>query len=72
MLRERCTQIRVMLVKNLLTQTWLINQLEKVGIYADKTEISSILRGIRRGPKAENIISKSLEILKSYEEKMNT
>lgn len=62
--------IRFMLLRNNLTQTWLINRLEMAGISTDKTEMSSALGGRRKGAKVEKIIQKSLEILREYEEKM--
>jgi len=69
-LRQEKIQIRLMLMRNSLTYTWLINRLEEVGIRVDKTELSSVLAGRRKGPKAEKLITKSLEILRDYEEKM--
>lgn len=69
-MRENREQIRLMLDRNALTQVWLINQLEGQGVDTDKTEMSSILRGTRKGPKAELIMDKSLEILEVYESKM--
>lgn len=69
-MNQECMQIRFMLMRNSLTQTWLINMLEKAGVHTDKTELSSILAGRRKGPKVEIVIIKSLEILRDYEEKM--
>ena len=43
--------IRFMLLRNNLTQTWLINRLEMAGISTDKTEMSSALCGRRKGAK---------------------
>jgi hypothetical protein len=69
-LKSERDMIRFMLLRNSLTQTWLINRLEMAGISTDKTEMSSALSGRRKGAKVEKIIQKSLEILREYEEKM--
>ena len=66
-LREERDRIRLMLYRNSLTNTWLINRLEDNGVKTDKTEMSSVLRGTRSGAKAELIINKSLDILNYYE-----
>jgi hypothetical protein len=47
-----------------------VNRLEERGIITEKTEMSSVLRGVRKGAKAESIINTSLEILEEYEAKM--
>jgi hypothetical protein len=47
-----------------------VNRLEERGIITEKTEMSSVLRGVRKGAKAEIIIKTSLEILDDYESKM--
>lgn len=62
--------IRVALAKNELRQIWLINRLEEKGIVVDKTELSSVLSGARRGKKAESIIITSADILHRYEDAM--
>lgn len=66
-MREERDRIRLMLYRNSLTNTWLINRLEDNGVKTDKTEMSSVLRGTRSGAKAELIINKSLDILNYYE-----
>ena len=66
-MKEKRDRIRLMLYRNALTNTWLINRLEEKGITTDKTEMSSVLRGARKGAKAENIINASIEILEFYE-----
>ena len=66
-LNER-TFIRVKLAQYNLTQVWLKNELEKRGIITVKTEICDVLKGNRKGPKAERIISTSIKILNKYEE----
>lgn len=69
-LREERDLIRLMLLRNSLTQTWLINRLEEVGVRTDKTEMSSALGGRRKGEKINLILRKSVEILTEYERKM--
>jgi hypothetical protein len=69
-LKNKGMQIRLMLMRNSLTQTWLINRLENVGVHTDKTELSSALAGRRKGAKVEKVIKESLKILQDYEEKM--
>lgn len=69
-MREEREKIRQMLYRNTLTNVWLINRLEERGIITEKTEMSSILRGARRGAKAETVIKTSLDILDEYESKM--
>ena len=69
-MREKRDRIRLMLYRNTLTNTWLVNRLEERGIITEKTEMSSVLRGVRKGAKAETIIKTSLEILDDYESKM--
>lgn len=66
MQKER-TFIRVKLAEYNLTQVWLRNELEERGIITDKTEMCSVLKGNRRGSKAESIIANSVEILEKYE-----
>lgn len=69
-MREEREKIRMMLYRNTLTNTWLINRLEEKGINTEKSELSSVLRGVRKGAKAENIIKTSVVILDNYETKM--
>jgi len=69
-LREERDRIRMMLYRNTLTNTWLINRLEEKGINTEKSELSSVLRGVRKGAKAESIIKASIEILDFYEKAM--
>jgi len=69
-LREERDLIRLMLLRNSLTQTWLINRLEDAGVHTDKTEMSSALGGRRKGEKVNLILRKSIEILTDYERKM--
>ncbi len=63
-------EIRLKLMRNSLTQTWLINRLKEVGVRTDKTELSSALAGRRKGPKVEKILKEGLRILEDYEQKM--
>lgn len=69
-MREERDRIRLMLYRNTLTNAWLVNRLEERGVVTEKTEMSSVLRGVRKGAKAETIIKTSLEILDGYEAKM--
>ena len=69
-MREERDRIRLMLYRNTLTNAWLVNRLEERGVITEKTEMSSVLRGVRKGAKAETIIKTSLEILDDYETKM--
>ena len=66
-MREERDRIRLMLYRNTLTNAWLVNRLEEKGINTEKTEMSSVLRGVRKGAKAESIIKASEEILNYYE-----
>lgn len=66
-MREERDRIRLMLYRNTLTNAWLVNRLEEKGINTEKTEMSSVLRGVRKGAKAESIIKTSVEILDYYE-----
>lgn len=69
-MREERDRIRLMLYRNTLTNAWLVNRLEERGVITEKTEMSSVLRGVRKGAKTETIIKTSLEILDDYESKM--
>lgn len=69
--REERNRIRWMLSQNTLTNTWLMKRLEERGVVTEKTELSSVLHGVRKGAKAEAIIKTSLDILSEYEEKMS-
>lgn len=69
-MREERDRIRLMLYRNTLTNAWLVNRLEERGVITEKTEMSSVLRGVRKGAKVETIIKTSLEILDDYESKM--
>ena len=61
---EKGRRIRKLLFDLDLTQVWLINELRERGISTDKSEMSSVLKGTRKGDKAERILENSLEILK--------
>lgn len=69
-MRNERDQIREMLYRNTLTNSWLINRLEEKGIITDKTVMSSVLRGTRKGDKARSIIINSIQILEHYEQAM--
>ena len=66
-MKEERDKIRLILYRNTLTNAWLVNRLEERGVITEKTEMSSVLRGVRKGAKAETIIRTSLEILDKYE-----
>lgn len=55
--------IKVELAKRGRTQVWLINELAARGLITDKSELSSVLAGARRGLKADLIINKAREVL---------
>lgn len=65
------TLIRWKLKTNHLTSVWLINQLEAHGVKTDKAEATNTLNGSRKGPKVDEIIRVSLEILEHYEKVMD-
>ena len=67
-LREK---IKRALDKNALTQVWLINRLRERGLTTDKTELSSVFSGTRRGAKISALLRVSDEILTHYEKVMN-
>ena len=64
---EELDIIRDRLKKHRLSFVWLIYQLEQKGVVTDKTEVSSIFAGTRKGAKADLIIQASAEILDEYE-----
>lgn len=64
--RQKRDNIKKLLTENSLTQVWLINRLEEEGLETDKTELSSVLSGCRKGAKAEAILSLSESILARY------
>lgn len=67
---EELDSIRERIRKHRLSFVWLISQLSLRGIKTDKTEVSSIFAGTRRGAKADKIIRCSNEILNEYEHSM--
>lgn len=60
-------EIRLRLYQNRLSYTWLIWQLEKRGIMTDKTEMSTVISGTRKGPKADQIVQEAIAVLNEYE-----
>lgn len=58
-IKERLTSFR-------LTQVWLIHRLAEQGLITDKSEMSSVLAGVRFGLKADEILRKSDAILTTY------
>lgn len=65
---EERADIRFRLHKHNLSYVWLINQLRMRGVVTDKTEMSSVVPGVRSGPKAERIIQTAAAVLDSYEQ----
>lgn len=63
-------QIRDKVSRCTLTYTWLIRQLSDEGLLTDKFEMSATLSGTRTGPKADEILRRSLDILDRYEERL--
>ena len=65
-MKER-DEIRDRLKRHRLSFVWLVFQLEKRNIVTDKTEVSSIFAGTRKGAKADSIIQATTAILDDYE-----
>jgi hypothetical protein len=63
-------QIREMVTRWSLTFTWLICRLSDEGLMTDKFEMSATLSGVRTGSKADEILRRSLDILREYQERM--
>lgn len=68
---EELNSIRNRILDNRLSYKWLIFQLENRGIITDKSEISSIIAGTRKGKKADLIIQSTNDILNEYESKFS-
>lgn len=66
---EELNNIRNRILDNRLSYKWLIYQLENRGIITDKSEISSVFAGTRKGKKADSIIQNTNDILNDYESK---
>ena len=64
---EELDVIRDRLRRHRLSFVWLIYQLERRSIVTDKTEVSSIFAGTRKGAKADSIIQATTAILDDYE-----
>lgn len=71
-IREKVENIDIkeMLKQQNLTQTWLISQLSKYGIYVTKTFLSRILAHEVQGKKAVDIIHASYYIVNDYIKRM--
>ena len=63
-------QIKNKVSRFTLTYTWLIRRLSDEGLLTDKFEMSATLSGTRIGPKADEILRRSLDILNEYEAKI--
>lgn len=66
---EELDNVRERLKRHRLSFVWLILELDKRGIVTDKTEVSSVFAGTRRGAKADSIVQTSIAILDDYEKK---
>lgn len=64
---EELTKMRERLKNNRLSYTWLIYQLHYRGIETDRSEMSSVFVGTRKGPKVEMIVKATEKILDDYE-----
>jgi len=64
---EERESIRARLQRHKLSYVWLIGQLALRGVVTDKTEMSSVISGTRKGLKAETIIDLANDILDDYE-----
>ena len=60
-------RVRVCISNNRLSYSWILFQLHLKGIETDKTELSSVLAGTRKGAKAESIVATAIDILEYYE-----
>lgn len=65
---ELADEIRDRVARNALTYVWLIKRLSDHGLFTDKYEMSSVLSGVRGGPKADCILTESISVLDEYEE----
>ena len=65
-------QIRKLVSGFSLTYTWLIRRLSDEGLTTDKFEMSATLAGVRTGSKADEILRRSLCILKEYQALMDS
>ena len=67
--RERLrVRLKDGLVAHCLTQVWLIQQLQNVGLTTDKSELCSILAGTRSGPKVDEILVESDRVMTAYDD----
>ena len=64
---EKIDSVRERIKNHRLSFVWLIHQLSLMGIATDKTEVSSIFAGTRKGAKADSIIQTTMTILDNYE-----
>lgn len=64
---DKRDRIRFTLMRNNLSQAWLINLLTKKGIPADKVNLSDALRGVRKSERCERILDAAAELCESYE-----
>lgn len=64
---DELNAIRERIRNHRLSFVWLICQLDRYGITTDKTEVSSVFAGSRKGAKADSIIKTTSVILDEYE-----
>lgn len=64
---DKRSLIRDKLKRNNLTYAWLIVRLKEYHLHVDKSEMSSILNGTRKGNKADEVLRYSQAILLHYE-----
>lgn len=64
---DELNAIRDRIRNHRLSFVWLIYQLDRYGITTDKTEVSSIFAGSRKGTKVDLIIQTTSVILDEYE-----
>lgn len=63
-------RVKRQLTEYRLTQVWLIQQLGLRGMTTDKFEMSAILSNTRIGPKADEILRQSADVLDTYGSRM--
>lgn len=65
--RELAQRIKEKVESFSLTYVWLVHRLADAGVLTDKFELSATLSCTRVGPKADEILRVSYEILNTYE-----
>lgn len=70
--KDYAEEVRQLVSNFSLTYTWLIHRLSDEGLMTDKFEMSATLAGVRTGSKADEILRRSLCILKEYQALMGS